>query len=152
MSKFKLSKRSLSNLEGVDERLVEVVRYAITVTKVDFGVIEGLRTVERQRELVASGASQTMKSKHLDGHAVDLMAYIGSRASWELNLYDNIADSIKAAAIDIEVPIRWGAAWHIHDIREWDGTMQDAMDDYIDVRRSQGRRPFIDGPHFELML
>jgi len=149
---FKLSDRSLGNLKGIDERLVEVVKYAITVTRVDFGVIEGLRTVERQRELVARGASQTMRSKHLTGRAVDLMAYIGSRASWELNLYDNIADSMKLAAIEIDVPIRWGAAWHINDIREWDGTMQDAMDEYVDVRRSQGRRPFIDGPHFELML
>ena len=152
MSKtFRLSKRSLSNLEGVDERLVEVVKHAITITKIDFGVIDGVRTIEEQRGLVASGASQTMKSKHIDGHAVDLMAYIGSRASWELNLYDDIADAMKAAAIDIEVPIRWGAAWNVPDIRDWDGTMQDAMDFYVDTRRSQGRRPFIDGPHFELM-
>ena len=153
MSKtFRLSKRSLSNLEGVDERLVEVVKHAITITKIDFGVIDGVRTIEEQRGLVASGASQTMKSKHIDGHAVDLMAYIGSRASWELNLYDDIADAMKAAAIDIEVPIRWGAAWNVPDIRDWDGTMQDAMDFYVDTRRSQGRRPFIDGPHFELMI
>ena len=152
MSKtFRLSKRSLSNLEGVDERLVEVVKHAITITKIDFGVTDGVRTIEEQRGLVASGASQTMKSKHIDGHAVDLMAYIGSRASWELNLYDDIADAMKAAAIDIEVPIRWGAAWNVPDIRDWDGTMQDAMDFYVDTRRSQGRRPFIDGPHFELM-
>ena len=153
MSKtFRLSKRSLSNLEGVDERLVEVVKHAITITKIDFGVIDGVRTIEEQRGLVASGASQTMKSKHIDGHAVDLMAYIGSRASWELNLYDDIADAMKAAAIDIEVPIRWGAAWNVPDIRDWDGTMQDAMDFYVDTRRSQGRRPFIDAVHFELML
>ena len=147
---FKLSKRSLNNLEGVDERLVEVVQYAIEVTKVDFGVIEGLRTLDRQRQLVASGASQTMKSKHIDGKAVDLMAYIGRRASWELSLYDDIADAMKLAAIEVDVPVRWGAAWHIPDIRDWDGTMQDAMDNYVDLRRSQGRRPFIDGPHFEI--
>lgn len=149
---FKLSKRSLSRLEGVDSRLVEVVKIAIHVTKVDFGVIEGLRTVDRQRELVASGASQTMDSKHIKGLAVDLMAYVGPRASWELTLYDDIADAMKIAAQEIGVPVRWGAAWNIPDIREWDGTMQDAMDYYIDSRRSQGRRPFIDGPHFELMV
>lgn len=149
---FKLSDRSISRLEGVDARLVEVVKYAITVTRIDFGVIEGLRTVARQRELVASGASMTMNSKHINGSAVDLMAYIGSRGSWELNLYDDIADAMKIAAIEIDVPIRWGAAWQINDIREWDGTMQDAMNQYIDLRRSQGRRPFIDGPHFELMV
>ena len=149
---FKLSKRSLSNLEGVDERLVAVVKYAITETKVDFGVIEGLRSIERQRELVAKGASQTMSSKHIPGEAVDLMAYIGSRASWELNLYDEIADAMKKGAEAVDVPLRWGCAWHITDIRAWNGTMEEAMNEYIDLRRSQGRRPFLDGPHFELSL
>ena len=91
---FKLSNRSLEKLKGVDERLVAIVKHAIGATKIDFGVICGLRTIEEQRELVAKGASQTMKSKHIDGLAVDLMAYIGSRGSWELNLYDDIADAI----------------------------------------------------------
>ena len=147
---FKLSKRSLARLEGVDDRLVRVVQTAITLSSVDFGVIQGLRTIEEQRQLVAKGASQTMKSKHLEGLAVDVMAYIGSRGSWEMSLYDNIADAFKLAAIEEDVAIRWGAAWQISDIREWDGTMQDAMDNYIDLRRSQGRRPFIYGPHFEI--
>lgn len=149
---FKLSGRSLSKLEGVDERMVAVVKNAITRTKVDFGVTCGLRTIEEQRELVAKGASQTMKSKHLEGLAVDVLAYVGSRGSWELNLYDDIADAFKEAAIDCGVPIKWGAAWSVGDIREWDGTMEDAMNSYIDLRRSQGRRCFIDGPHFELIL
>ena len=148
---FKLSKRSLSRLEGVNPKLVTVVKTAITMSKVDFGVICGLRTIEEQRELVAKGASQTMKSKHIDGNAVDLMAYIGSRGSWEMNLYDDIADAMKIAADEHDIQIRWGAAWHIPDLREWDSSMQDAMNEYIDLRRSQGRRPFIDGPHFELM-
>jgi peptidoglycan L-alanyl-D-glutamate endopeptidase CwlK len=148
---FKLSKRSLSRLEGVNPKLVTVVTTAITMSKIDFGVICGLRTIEEQRELVAKGASQTMKSKHIDGDAVDLMAYIGSRGSWEMNLYDDIADAMKIAADEHNIQIRWGAAWHIPDLREWDSSMQDAMNEYIDLRRSQGRRPFIDGPHFELM-
>ena len=92
-----------------------------------------------------------MKSKHIDGLAVDLVAYIGSRVSWELNLYDNIADAMKQAAIEEGVQVRWGAAWTVPDIREWEGTMEEAMNSYIDTRREQGRRPFIDGPHFELM-
>jgi peptidoglycan L-alanyl-D-glutamate endopeptidase CwlK len=149
---FKLSQRSLDRLEGVDERLVAVVKYAITATKVDFGVVQGLRTIEEQRELVAKGASQTMKSKHIDGLAVDLMAYIGSRGSWELNLYDDIADAMAEGARVVDVPVRWGAAWTVPNIAQWSGTMEDAMNDYIDTRRSQGRRPFIDGPHFELMV
>jgi peptidoglycan LD-endopeptidase CwlK len=149
---FKLSSRSLKNLEGVDSQLIEVVQYAIELSKIDFGVTEGLRTTQRQRELVASGASQTMKSKHIEGKAVDLVAYIGKRVSWELNLYDDIAYAMKLAATEVGVPIRWGAAWQLDDIRNWDGTMQDAMDDYINVRRSQGKRPFIDGPHFEISV
>jgi len=149
---FKLSDRSLRNLQGVDEQLVATVNLAIVLTKIDFGVICGLRTMEEQRVLVDKGASKTMRSKHLDGNAVDLMAYIGSRASWELNLYDDIADAMKQAAVETGAVLRWGAAWHIPDIRQWNGTMENAMDAYIDLRRSEGKRPFIDGPHFELMV
>ena len=148
---FKLSKRSLARLDGVNDKMVKVVTTAIGLSKIDFGVICGLRTIEEQRELVAKGASKTMKSKHIEGNAVDLMAYVGSRASWELDLYDDIADAMKIAADEHDVQIRWGAAWHIPDLREWDSSMQDAMNEYIDLRRGQGRRPFIDGPHFELM-
>tara|TARA_R100000654_G_scaffold37971_1_gene63581 strand:- start:775 stop:1248 length:474 start_codon:yes stop_codon:yes gene_type:complete len=154
---FKLSQRSLDRLEGVDERLQAVVKKAINHSKVDFGVICGLRTQKEQRALVEKGASQTMKSKHLDGLAVDLMAYVGSRASWELNLYDDIADAMAQAAKSIGVGICWGAAWatpyqaYPMDMRQWNGTMEDAMNAYIDLRRSQNRRPFMDGPHFELI-
>ena len=148
---YKLSTRSQERLMGIEPELKEVVYEAIKVTKIDFGVIEGLRTEEKQKQLVESGASQTMKSKHLEGRAVDLMAYIGGRGSWELNVYDEIADAMKEAAVKVEVAVRWGAAWTVTDIREWEGTMEDAMKSYIDTRRSQGRRPFIDAPHFELM-
>ena len=148
---YKLSTRSQERLMGVEPELKEVVYEAIKVTKIDFGVIEGLRTEEKQKQLVESGASQTMKSKHLDGRAVDLMAYIGGRGSWELNVYDEIADAMKEAAIKVDVAVRWGAAWTVTDIREWKGTMEEAMNSYIDTRRGQGRRPFIDAPHFELM-
>lgn len=152
MSHFQLSRRSLDRLQGVDERMVAVVKYAITATKTDFGVIQGLRTIEQQKELVAKGASQTMKSKHLEGLAVDLMCFINGRGSWELNLYDDIADAMAEGANAVGVKVRWGAAWHIDDIGSWEGTAEEAMNAYIDLRRSQGRRPFIDGPHFELMV
>ena len=148
---FKLSNRSLKRLEGVDERLIAVVTLAIHRTKIDFGVICGMRTLKEQRALVEKGASQTMKSKHLDGHAVDLMAYIGSRGSWELNLYDDIADAMAEAAREVDVPIVWGAAWTVPNIAQFNGTMEDAMNSYIDDRRSKSRRPFIDGPHFQLV-
>ena len=147
---FQLSNRSKERLEGVNAPLAEVVEKAITLTKVDFGVIEGLRSKEKQEELVAAGASQTMKSKHLTGDAVDLMAYVNGRACWELNVYDEIADAMKEAAKELGVSIRWGAAWNINNLAEWEDAAEEAMNHYIDERRSQGRRPFIDAPHFEL--
>jgi peptidoglycan LD-endopeptidase CwlK len=146
---YQLGKRSKDRLLGVDPRMVAVVEKAITISEQDFSVICGLRTVQEQEALVAKGASQTMKSKHLEGLAVDLMAWIdGGR--WELNLYDEIADAIRKAAIELGVNVRWGAAWH-KTLNEWDGTAEDLMNEYIDLRRSQGRRPFIDGPHFEIV-
>ena len=147
---YKLGNRSKERLQGVDERLQAVVRSAIGRSSQDFSVICGLRTIEEQRKLVAKGASQTMKSKHIDGLAVDLAAYEDG-IRWELNLYDEIADAMREAAKDCGVKIRWGAAWHIDDFGAYDGTAEEAMNEYIDLRRSQGRRPFIDAPHFEIM-
>jgi len=148
---FSLSSRSLAKLDGVNGNLVEVVKKAIEKTKIDFGVTFGMRTVEEQTALVAAGRSQTMKSKHLDGRAVDLMAYVDGKGCWELNVYDDLCDAMKDAAEELGVSIKWGAAWSEGDIRTYPGTAEDAMMKYIDLRRSQGRRPFIDGPHFELM-
>jgi len=153
---FSLSNRSRNKLDGVHPQLVAVVEAAIKKTKVDFGVTYGVRSVEEQERLVAAGRSQTMKSKHLiqsDGysHAVDVVAYDGSDVVWEINVYDDICDAFKEAAIEIGLPIKWGAAWSEGDIRTYEGSAEDAMNSYIDLRRSQGRRPFIDGPHFEVM-
>ena len=148
---FKLSSRSLKKIDGVNEGIVAVVKDAIGITKVDFGVTFGLRTLEEQKKLYESGRSQTMKSKHLEGRAVDLVAYFGSDISWELNVYDDICDAMAEAARKNDVAIKWGAAWSEGDIREYAGTAEDAMNAYVDLRRSQGRRPFIDAPHFEMM-
>ena len=149
---FTLSQRSLGRLDGVKNELHSVVTTAIGLTNVDFGVTCGLRDLKTQEDLVARGASQSLKSKHLTGDAVDVVAYIGgSRISWELNLYDDIADAFKEASVREGVGIRWGASWHIPDLRDWEGTAEEAMMAYIDLRRSQGRRPFIDAPHFELV-
>ena len=153
---FKLSSRSKNKLKGVHPDMVAVVERAIELTDVDFGVTYGVRSLAEQEKLVASGRSQTMKSKHLkqdDGysHAVDVVAYDGSDVVWEINVYDNICDAFKKAAIEKGVAIKWGAAWSEGDIRTYKGTAEYHMNRYIDLRRGQGRRPFIDGPHFELM-
>ena len=153
---FKLSNRSKGKLEGVHPVMVAVVERAIELTKVDFGVTYGVRTVEEQEKLVASGRSQTMKSKHLIqdsgySHAVDVLAYIDGDVCWELNVYDEICDAMAAAAKETGASIKWGAAWSEGDIRAYTGSAEDAMNAYIDLRRSQNRRPFLDGPHFGLM-
>ena len=154
---FKLSNRSLEKLEGVNPVLVETVKEAIKLSSVDFGVIYGVRSLEEQKKLYESKRSQTMKSKHLiqddkTSHAVDLMAYDGSNPSWDIVMYDDIADAMKAAAKEVGCAIKWGAAWSVGNIVDYGGTMEEAMNEYVDLRRSQGRRPFIDGPHFELMV
>jgi len=148
---FKLSTRSTGRLGGIEPDLIEVVKAAIEITKVDFGVTCGMRTVQEQEALVASGASQTMKSKHLEGRAVDLVAYIGPNVTWALNKYDELADAMAAAAKEKGIALKWGAAWTVGNIAGWEGSMEDAMNSYVDLRRSQGRRPFIDAPHFEMM-
>lgn len=108
---FKLSTRSLGRLEGVHPDLVRVVKRAITLTSVDFMVLEGLRTPARQKELVKAGASQTQRSRHITGHAVDLGAFVNGEVRWDWPLYHRIADAMKAAAAIENVPLEWGGDW-----------------------------------------
>jgi len=146
----------MGRLGGGHPAMTAVVERAIQLTDVDFGVTQGVRTLDEQKANVAAGRSQTMASKHLlqdDGfsHAVDVVAYVGSDVSWELNMYDNICDAFKTAAEEVGCSVKWGAAWSEGDIRTYPSSAEDAMMAYVDLRRSQGRRPFIDAPHFELM-
>lgn len=108
---YNLSKRSLDNLKGVHYDLVKVVKRAIEITKVDFTVLEGLRSKDRQRELVRSGASQTMNSRHLTGHAVDIAPYVNGQISWDWKYYYPMADAMKKAANQLGVPLEWGGDW-----------------------------------------
>ncbi|ASC68575.1 hypothetical protein B9P52_31765 [Achromobacter denitrificans] len=117
MSGFKLSARSLRRLEGVHPRLVEIVKLAIQRTPVDFTVVEGLRTAERQRELVAAGKSQTLNGLHLQqadgyGHAVDLAPLVGSAIPWaDWAEFLRLADVVKACAAELGTPVEWGGDW-----------------------------------------
>lgn len=125
---YLLSQKSLDKLKGVDERLVRVVKRAITITKVDFTVGEGVRSLERQKELVAAGKSQTMQSKHLIqsdgfGHAVDLWVMKDGVITWDKQAYIDFSTTMKQAAKDEGVTIRWGGDF----------------------------KTFFDGPHFELI-
>lgn len=119
---FTLGHRSKQRLKKVHPDLVKVVERAIQLTTVDFAVLEGLRTPERQKALVEAGASQTLNSRHLTGHAVDLGAWVGDEVRWDWPLYHKIAAAMKDAAKQVDVPIEWGGEW----------------------------RNFKDGPHFQL--
>ena len=105
---YSLSQRSMQNLSGVHPDLVAVVKRAIEITEQDFSVIEGVRGINRQRELVAKGASQTMNSRHLTGHAVDLAPY---PLSWAWEYFYPIADAMKVAAEEFGVDLEWGGDW-----------------------------------------
>ena len=145
---YKLSKRSLSKLKGVDERLVEVVKRAIEITKQDFSVICGLRTIEEQRRLLAEGRTQTLKSNHLTGLAVDLAAY-DKGISWDVNDYFAIYEAMREAAIELDVRIRGGLYW-LAPANATKASAEELMNIYIDTRKAQGRKPFVDAVHFEL--
>lgn len=108
---FNLSEKSLHMLEGVHEDLVKVVKEAIKITPIDFGVTEGLRSVTRQRQLVKDGKSQTMLSRHLTGHAVDLVAYVNGKVTWEGKYYNQIANAMLESAAKLDIPIIWGGTW-----------------------------------------
>lgn len=147
---FQFSKRSLARLEGVHPDLVRVCHSALEISRHDFMVTDGLRTLARQRDLVRRGLSQTLNSRHLTGHAVDLAGWHKGQAVWDWPVVLMIADAMIAAARAEAVPIRWGGAWHMQDARGWNGDAEDLMSAYVAIRRAEGRRPFLDGPHFEL--
>ena len=117
-----LDKRSETSLQGVHPDLVKVVRRAAEITTVDFVITEGKRTEAKQKQMVASGASRTMNSRHLTGHAVDLAAKVGKDIRWDWPLYFKLAAAMKQAAAELKVSIEWGGDW----------------------------RTFKDGPHFQL--
>lgn len=153
---WKLSERSIKNLEFVHPELDDVVRLALTSSEVDFGVAEGLRTKQRQKELVEAGSSWTMDSYHLlqpktnFSHAVDLWAYRGSKVSWEWDDYFSIAEAVKEASVELEVPIVWGGVWNqiLGEITE---DLAEAQNKYVaQFRHKHGRSPHLDGPHFQL--
>lgn len=112
----KMDSRSERNLEGVHPALAGVVRRACEIVNdrddgLGFVVTEGLRTRERQVQLVRVGASRTMESRHLTGHAVDLAATVEGSVRWDWPLYETIAGEVKKAAAEQGVQITWGGDW-----------------------------------------
>lgn len=119
---YRFSIRSNTNLKGVKPALVKVMREAIVNSPYDFIVTCGLRTLEQQKVLVATGKSRTLKSKHLTGNAVDIAVLVDGEVSWDLKYYREVADHVKKIAKSLGVRVTWGG--------DWSG--------------------FIDGPHFQL--
>ena len=149
MPTYILGARSLKELTGVHPDLVRVVKRAIQITPIDFAVTDGLRTIEEQRAFVASGASHTMNSRHLTGHAVDLVAFVGNKGRWEMNLLCKVAEAMRTAAIECSVPIRWGGNWDVL-LTKTTAPLEGVVHDYIQKRISAKQKPFVDAPHFEL--
>lgn len=110
-AKFKLGATSLARLKGVHPDLVKVVKRAIELTPIDFTVLEGLRTKERQKQLVAKGASKTMNSRHLTGDAVDIAPLVDGKVTWDWKYYNQLAPIIKQAAKELGINIEWGGDW-----------------------------------------
>lgn len=146
---YQFSKRSLRNLQGLKPPLVDLAHQALALSSVDWGVIEGLRTRERQAALVKAGASQTMDSRHLTGHALDIAAYVGRSIRWDFNLYVQIAEAWRSASLALGTPVIWGAAWR-RPLHEWQSA-EAAMNDYIGERRKVKKTPFLDAGHYELV-
>lgn len=141
-----LDARSLKRLEGVHDDLVEVVKVAFDRSAQPFIVTEGLRSLDRQKQLVSAGASKTMRSRHLTGHAVDLAAFIDLNGNgekdinetirWDWPLYFKLADAMRIAAEQLDVPVEWGGHWRLLN-----GNGPIREDDLA---------KFADGPHFQL--
>ena len=108
---YKLSTKSLSNLKGVHPDLVKVVKRAIELTECDFTITEGLRTKERQAQLLKEKKTTTSNSRHLTGHAVDLAAWVDGTVSWNWDHYYKIAEAVKQAAKELNISIEWGGEW-----------------------------------------
>lgn len=146
---FKLSERSLNELKGVHPDLVSVVKLAIQVTEQDFSVHDGIRTKEQQKVLYDNGASHTMFSRHITGHAVDLVPFLNGKLRWEWPPIYKIAEAVRRAGIQLGIPIRWGGAWDITLTNTRDNP-EKLVKEYSDRQRIAGSKVFLDGPHFEL--
>lgn len=160
---YHYSRRSLGILKGIHPKhgvmspvyppLADCVRLAIQFSIVDITILSAtLRTIEEQQTFVDEGRSKTMDSLHLpqeDGfvHAVDIAALEGGTVSWRPDVYFDIAEAMQEAARELDLPVVWGGAWaKLNGNRSVD----EIHADYVARKRSQGRRPFFDGPHFEL--
>lgn len=119
---MKLSENSLNKLKGVNSKLVDIVNKVVETYEGDFIITEGVRTLERQKQLVLEKKSRTLMSNHLTGRAIDLAPLVNGKVSWDMKDFVPMANAMKAAAKELNITLVWGGDW----------------------------KTFIDGPHFEL--
>lgn len=151
---YKFGDTSEGNLVGVHPQLVAVVRKALTISEVDFGVTDGVRTPAEQQKLVDGGFSQTLKSRHLKGqdgygHAVDLVPAIGGKLRWDWPPIYKIAVAMKLAAHDLSLQLEWGAVWD-RRLEQLSLDMEDEQHQYVVRRKAAGKKAFLDGPHYQM--
>lgn len=135
---MKLDPTLASRLKDVHPDLVRVVRRAAELSKIPFSVVEGRRSLARQKELLKVGATRILRSRHITGHAVDLVPLIEGKPRWDWSLYLKLAQSVRAAAVREQIPVRWGGTWEL--LNPVKGAITPEM----------LSRKFPDGPHFEL--
>jgi len=152
---FSLGPQSRARLREGHSDLVAMVERAIQITAVDFAVYEVLRTYTRQAALVRAGASWTMDSRHITGHAVDLVPWLDfdgdghSELRWDWPLVYPIAVAMRQASLELATPLIWGGVWDT-TLAHLQGPLEDAVAAYVARRRALGKPARIDGAHFEL--
>jgi peptidoglycan L-alanyl-D-glutamate endopeptidase CwlK len=159
---YALGELSLAHLTGVDRGLVRCALRAIEISAQDFQVFEGLRTLERQKELVAAGASQTLDSFHIPdpagvGHAIDLVPFIAGRVQWQERPCLVVARAMLFASKELGVPVTWGGVFR-HSGGPWvllssldPDDLEGEIDRHVDEFLAHtGRKPFVDRPHFQV--
>lgn len=127
---WKFGKQSIDNLKGVDPKLVAIAYRALELSDLDFGITEGLRTLERQKVLLAEKKTKTLKSYHLTGKAIDIKIYKNGEISWDIEDFAHVSKFFMQAARELGAKITWGGDW------DHDGDWKDES--------------FRDGPHFQL--
>lgn len=145
-SKYYLGAKSIANLDGVRPQLVTVVHRCIEITPIDFCVVEGVRSTARQKEVYNTGASWTLKSKHLTGAAVDLMPLFRNKRTWHWACYFQLATAMRDASLDVAIPVKWGGGWCVLLA---DTDPEEAFYRYC-ARKNRKAKP--DGAHFELVM
>ena len=156
---YQLSRKSADKLTRLHPDLRRVIERAIQLTATDFTVLETLRSPQRQSRLISEGKSKTSNSRHLGrvpahrpelgavAHAADLGALLNNRLSWDWPGYFQIADAVRQASLELNIPVVWGGCWQKLSANQ---TAEQAHRGYLARKKSSGQPAFADGPHFEL--